>query len=97
MDLDDDLDVVVSGTGYGFESIMLNNGSGILASPTDNGSGIGGTYQPSVALEDIDLDGDLDMVLVSYNGVSVSLNNTVTDGQGGGTGKRSFTYDPVFN
>ncbi|WP_223300941.1 FG-GAP-like repeat-containing protein [Oscillatoria nigro-viridis] len=97
LDLDDDLDVVVSGSGYGYESVMLNNGSGILASPTDNSNPVGGTYQPSVALEDVDSDGDLDMVLVSYNGVSVSLNNTVRNEQGGGTGKRSFTYDPVLN
>ncbi|MEG4304147.1 RHS repeat-associated core domain-containing protein [Microcoleus sp. D3_18a_C4] len=97
LDLDDDLDVVVSGSGYGYESVMLNNGSGILASPADNYAN-GNAYQPSVALEDLDLDGDLDMVLVSgYNGVSVSLNNTVRNEQGGGTGKRSFTYDNVFN
>jgi len=98
LDLDDDLGVVVCGTGYGDESVMLNNGSDILASPTNNGFGNGNTYQRSVAVEDIDLDGDLDMVLASYYyGLSVSLNNTVRNGQGGGTGKRSFTYDPVFN
>ena len=94
LDLDGDLDVIVSGSGYGSESIMLNNGSGMLSSPTDNRSGY--NYSSSVALEDLDLDGDLDMVLASY-GVSVSLNNTVRNEQGSGTGKRSYTYDPVFN
>lgn len=97
LDLDGDLDVVVSGSGYGFESVMLNNGSGILASPTDNSNGAGTTDQPSVGLEDLDSDGDLDMVLSSYNGISVSLNNTVRNQQVGGTGKRSYTYDSVFN
>ncbi|TAF68987.1 MAG: hypothetical protein EAZ59_09855, partial [Oscillatoriales cyanobacterium] len=94
LDLDDDLDVIVSGSGYGSESIMLNNGSGMLSSPTDN---TGYSYSSSVALEDLDLDGDLDLVLSGYNGVSVSLNNTVRNEQGGGTGKRSYTYDPIFN
>jgi len=94
LDLDDDLDVIVSGSGYGSESIMLNNGSGILSSPTDN---TGYSYSSSVALEDLDLDGDLDLVLSGYNGFSVSLNNTVRNEQGGGTGKRSYTYDPIFN
>jgi RHS repeat-associated protein len=94
LDLDDDLDVIVSGSGYGSESIMLNNGSGMLSSPTDNQSNY--SNSSSVTLEDLDLDGDLDMVLVSY-GVSVSLNNTVRNEQGGGTGKRSYTYDPIFN
>ncbi|TAG67879.1 MAG: hypothetical protein EAZ25_05665 [Oscillatoriales cyanobacterium] len=97
LDLDNDLDVVVSGYGYGLESVMLNNGSGILASPTDNRLS---SYneQKSVALADVDSDGDLDMILSSdYRGIAVSLNNTVLNQQGGGTGKRSYTYDPVFN
>lgn len=94
LDLDDDLDVIVSGSGYGSESIMLNNGSGMLSSPTDNA---GYSYSSSLVLEDLDLDGDLDLVLSGYNGVSVSLNNTVRNEQGGGTGKRSYTYDPIFN
>jgi YD repeat-containing protein len=95
LDLDSDLDVIVSGSGYGSESIMLNNGSGMLSSPTDNTSGY--SQSSFVALEDLDLDGDLDQVLSRYGSLYVSLNNTVRNEQGGGTGKRSFTYDPVFN
>ncbi|TAF58198.1 MAG: DUF4114 domain-containing protein [Oscillatoriales cyanobacterium] len=99
LDLDGDLDVVVSGNGYGLESVMLNNGSGMLASPTDNRLDYP-NYKQFVGLEDLDSDGYLDMVLSSdyyYYGVSVSLNNTGRNQQVSGTGKRSYTYDPVFN
>ncbi|MEG5170538.1 VCBS repeat-containing protein, partial [Microcoleus sp. AT10-A2] len=95
VDGDGDLDAVISGQGYGLESVFLNNGNGTFANPSDDNYSSYASDQ-AVALADIDLDSDLDLIFAS-GGVDVRLNNTVQAGGGGGTGKRSYTYDPVFN
>ncbi|MEG3931480.1 FG-GAP-like repeat-containing protein, partial [Microcoleus sp. T3_B1] len=95
VDGDGDLDAVISGQGYGLESVFLNNGNGTLAIPSDDNYYFYASDQ-AVALADIDQDSDLDLIFAG-SGVNVRLNNTVQAGEGGGTGKRSYTYDPVFN
>ncbi|MEG4465002.1 FG-GAP-like repeat-containing protein [Microcoleus sp. D3_18cC1] len=96
VDGDGDLDAVISGQGYGLESVFLNNGNGTLAIPSDDNYYFSYASDQAVALADIDLDSDLDLIFAS-GGVNVRLNNNVQASGGGGTGKRSYTYDPVFN
>lgn len=96
VDGDGDLDAVISGQGYGLESIFLNNGNGTFAIPSDDNYYYSYASDQAVALADIDLDSDLDLIFAG-SGVNVRLNNNVQAGGGGGTGKRSYTYDPVFN
>ncbi|MEG4322317.1 MULTISPECIES: FG-GAP-like repeat-containing protein [unclassified Microcoleus] len=96
LDGDGDLDAVITGQGYGLERVLFNNGSGTFTIPNTFPENSTYVTDQAVALADVDLDSDLDLIFAS-GAVNVSLNNIVQNSAGGGTGKRSYTYDPVFN
>ncbi|NJK69239.1 MAG: hypothetical protein HC941_24395, partial [Microcoleus sp. SU_5_3] len=98
LDFDNDVDVVISGQGYGSASdravVLLNNGSGSLTQADTANL----PYYPTASvLSDLDRDGDLDLVVANEysNNVAPRFNNSESTGVGGG--KRSYTYDPIFN
>ncbi|XHL98716.1 MAG: FG-GAP-like repeat-containing protein [Microcoleus anatoxicus] len=99
LDFDNDVDVVISGQGYGSAPdravVLLNNGSGSLTQADTANLPYGPTAS---VLSDLDGDGDLDLVVANEysNTVALRFNNSESTGSGTG-GKRSYTYDPVFN
>ncbi|MFC6221990.1 FG-GAP-like repeat-containing protein [Hymenobacter artigasi] len=81
VDGDGDLDFVVSNGSANTVSVRLNNGSGVFSAPATGAEVAVGNGPYSVALGDLDGDGDLDFATgnISANTVSVRLN----DGTGG--------------
>ena len=77
VDGDGDLDLVTANNGNGTVSVLLNNGGGSFSQPATNPNPgvVGNPY--SVALGDVDGDGDLDFVTANpvAKAVSVRLNN----------------------
>ncbi len=79
-------------------SVLLGNGTGVF-NPEKRLDFAVGDAPSSIALSDLDADGDLDFVTANYNGdnVSVRLNSTIQPGVSSGIGERRYTYDPIFN
>jgi hypothetical protein len=77
LDGDGDLDLL-AGCYYGNRvSVRLNDGSGNFTAPALNPNPVVGDYPQSVALGDVDRDGDLDLLAANFtsNSVSVRLND----------------------
>ena len=87
VDGDGDLDLLTANIGNNNMSVRLNDGSGNFTAPATNPDLTVGDSPQSVALGDIDGDGDLDLLTANYgsNTVSVQLN----DGSG------NFTDHPT--
>ena len=93
---DSKLDLVTSNANDNSVSILLGNGDGTFAPKSDF---LVGNGPSSVVLGDLDNDSDLDFVTANFgaNSVSSRLNSTIQLNVVIGLGKRSYTYDPVFN
>lgn len=80
VDADGDLDMITGGNSRGTSytvSLRLNNGAGVFAPPASDADLVVNSYPISVKLNDIDSDGDLDLLVGRYfsNEVGVRLNN----------------------
>jgi RHS repeat-associated protein len=105
LELDNDVDLVISGSGYyGSDDravVWLNNGSGSFTEVDTVNLGtpsmriFNGPDAP--VLSDLDGDGDLDLVVANQNRDNVAPRFNNSELTGGGGGKRSYTYDPVFD
>jgi hypothetical protein len=83
VDGDGDLDFVATSdpnSGTGSVSVRLNNGQGSFTAPATNPNPATGARCRSVALGDVDGDGDLDFVAANYGGGTVSVR--LNDGTG---------------
>ncbi|MCB2378536.1 YDG domain-containing protein [Hymenobacter sp. BT635] len=77
IDGDGDLDILAANHAAGTVSVRLNNNAGVFTSPATNAEVPVGSAPISLAIGDVDGDGDLDMLTAS-NGIStmnVRLNN----------------------
>ncbi len=84
LDNDGDLDLVLTGTSsadpWYFSRVYINNGTSLVEN-SSWGSNLTGVFESSIALGDLDLDGDLDLVLTgnpadgSSDFAAVYLNN----------------------
>jgi len=72
IDNDGDLDFIVTGSAGGVKRLdkYINNGIGGFMPQTNSGTGV---YYSSIALGDIDNDGDLDLIVSGYDGSSQRL------------------------
>ncbi len=88
IDNDGDLDLIVSGYGGGKQKLdkYINDGNGNLSGPSSFGTGV---EYSSIALGDIDNDGDLDLIVSGYSG-SYRLDKYINDGNGNLSGPYSF-------
>ena len=76
VDGDSDLDLVTNNKNSNTVSVRLNNGVGTFTAPAINPEPVVGDSPGSVALGDVDGDGDLDLLVAnSYSPVSVRLND----------------------
>ncbi|MBD2755594.1 beta strand repeat-containing protein [Spirosoma validum] len=76
LDGDSDLDLVTNNKNSNTVSVRLNNGVGTFTAPAINPEPVVGDSPGSVALGDVDGDGDLDLLVAnSYSPVSVRLND----------------------
>ena len=77
VDGDGDLDVLTANIGDNTVSVRLNDGTGSFTAPATNPNPVVGNEPLSVALGDVDGDGDLDLLTANYgdNTVSVRLND----------------------
>ncbi|MGI4871713.1 MAG: FG-GAP-like repeat-containing protein, partial [Janthinobacterium lividum] len=80
VDGDGDLDLLTANSGTNIVSVRLNDGTGNFTPPATNPSPAVGSGPLSVALGDVDGDGDLDLLTANY------LNNTVSVRLNDGTG-----------
>ncbi|MGI4869678.1 MAG: beta strand repeat-containing protein, partial [Janthinobacterium lividum] len=78
VDADGDLDLLTANHGGNTLSVRLNDGSGSFTAPATNANPAVGSYPTSVALGDVDGDGDLDVLTANSadNTVSVRLNQS---------------------
>ena len=85
IDNDGDLDLIV--TGYDGSGGRLdkykNNGFGSFSGPTSFGTGV---YYSSIALGDIDNDGDLDLIVTGYSSSGYRLDKYINNGAGSFSG-----------
>jgi hypothetical protein len=75
IDSDNDLDLVVAndaGGAAGQISVLLGNGDGTFAVPTNTGNGIG-ILPRGIALADLDKDGNLDAAVANYTSGTVGV------------------------
>jgi len=89
IDGDGDLDLIVSGydgIGYRLDK-YINNGAGNFLAPTNFGTGV---YNSSIALGDIDNDGDLDLIVTGDDGSKYRLDKYINDGAGNFLGPTNF-------
>jgi len=87
VDGDGDLDIVLASTKGGANRVYINNGAGPNRF-TDSGQALGAKSSLSIALGDVDGDGDLDMAVANYGqGFSSGSSNRLytNDGAGGFT------------
>ncbi|WP_324671433.1 FG-GAP-like repeat-containing protein [Hymenobacter sp. GOD-10R] len=86
VDADGDLDLLTANSTYpaNTASIRLNDGSGTFSSGSEVSVGIGGR---TIAVGDVDNDGDLDLLTANSKSVSVRLNN----GLGGFRGSQELS------
>ncbi|QIP13700.1 hypothetical protein G8759_14260 [Spirosoma aureum] len=80
LDGDGDLDFVMAHLGNDNVSVRLNDGTGNFTPPATNPNPAAGTAANSVALGDLDGDGDLDFVTTNLGGNTVSVR--LNDGTG---------------
>jgi hypothetical protein len=81
VDGDGDLDFLAANSGSTTVSVRLNNGSGNFTAPALNPEVAVGTSPQSVALGDVDGDGDLDLMTANYN-VAGTVSVRLNDGSG---------------
>ncbi|MDO7886633.1 IPT/TIG domain-containing protein [Hymenobacter cheonanensis] len=73
LDGDGDLDLLAANTSSNTVSVRLNDGRGNFTSPTSNPEPAVGSDPESLALGDLDGDGDLDLLTTCSNGYAVSV------------------------
>jgi len=81
IDNDGDLDLIVTGYDGSVRRLdkYINDGSGNFTGPVSFGTGVNTS---SIALGDIDNDGDLDLIVTGYDGSSRRLDKYINDGSG---------------
>jgi hypothetical protein len=80
VDKDGDLDLLTANDRSGTVSVRLNDGQGNFTAPTTNPDPAVGRNPASVAIGDVDGDGDLDLLTANYSSHTVSVR--LNDGRG---------------